>query len=112
MMSPIHIDELRGLLGRFADGPMTQREIERLNELLAADSQAQQMFADYAMLDACLEMIWTSGKGRATDTAESAETESGDMALPVILDASPGLHAPLSALIRWAASCSPTRRRW
>jgi len=97
-LSQVQIDELRGLLGRLANGPMTHRETERLNELLAADTQAQQIFADYAMLEACLEMVWTSGEGQTTCASEPAESEFVDGALPVIIEASPALHAPLSTL--------------
>ncbi len=97
-LSQPQIDEFRGLLGRLADGPMTQGEIERLNELLAADAQAQQMFADYAMLDACLEMVWTSGEGQAAEASQPADKDSVFGALPLVIDGVPPLHAPLSAL--------------
>ena len=43
---------------------MTEGEGQRLNELLATDAQAQQMFVDYAMLDVCLDMLWTNGEER------------------------------------------------
>ena len=55
-LSQATIDELRSLLGRLAQGLLTPAELQRVNALLAANQQAQQMFADYAMLDACLEM--------------------------------------------------------
>jgi hypothetical protein len=96
-LTPSQIEELRSLLARCGDAPMSQAEIERLNELLAADSQAQQMFADYAMLDACLEMVWN----------DADEQEIGDFAnesaceeetAPIVIQASPVLHASLSSL--------------
>ena len=97
-LSQSQIDEFRGLLGRLADGPMAQGEIERLNELLAADAHAQQMFADYAMLDACLEMVWTSGEGQAAEASQPLDKDSADRALPLVIDGVPALHAPLSTL--------------
>ena len=96
-LSPAQIEEFRGLLARCADVPMTRQEMERLNELLASDAQAQQMFADYAMLDACLEMVWTSGEEREVGGLALVGSVPAEEALPVILQASPILHAPLSA---------------
>jgi hypothetical protein len=96
-LSGPQIDEFRGLLGRLADGPMTPDETRRFNELLAADVRAQQMFVDYAMLDACLEMVWTSGEGQLRETCEAAELESVAGPLPVVIEGVSDLHAPLSA---------------
>ncbi len=86
-------DEFRGLLGRLADGTMTPQEIGRLNELLAADARAQQMFADYAMLDACLEMVWTSDERRLPETSEAAEPVAAP--LPMIIEGISDLQSPL-----------------
>ena len=66
--------------------------------MLAADARAQQMFADYAMLEACLEMVWTSGEGQLTETSETGEPESIAAALPVVIEGVPDLHAPVSPL--------------
>ena len=93
-LSQPQIDEFRGLLRRLADRPMAQNEIERLNELLAADAQAQQMFADYAMLDACLEMVWTGGEGQAAIPSQPADKDSVDGIFPVIIEGIPAVHTP------------------
>jgi hypothetical protein len=97
-LSQPQIDEFRSLLARLADGPITPQEKERLNALLAADPRAQQMFADYAMLEACLEMVWTSGEGQLTESCETAEPESVAGALPVLIEGVPDLQAPVSPL--------------
>ncbi len=97
-LSQPQIDEFRSLLARLADGPITPHEKERLNAMLAADARAQQMFADYAMLEACLEMVWTSGEGQLTETSETGEPESIAAALPVVIEGVPDLHAPVSPL--------------
>ncbi|MGB7736386.1 MAG: hypothetical protein WBL72_22110 [Thermoguttaceae bacterium] len=96
-LSGPQIDEFRGLLGRLADGPMTPHESRRLNELLSADVRAQQMFVDYAILDACLEMVWTSDEGRLRETCEAGEQESVAGPLPVLIEGVSDLHAPLLA---------------
>jgi hypothetical protein len=98
-LSSRETDELRGLLARLSDAPMAQRDAERLNELLAADAEARQMFADYAILDACLEMVWTSGEGQLLETPPPVEPEAVDGSLPIIIDGTPPLHSPLFALV-------------
>lgn len=90
------IDELRSLLGQLAAGQLSPLEVERLNQLLANNAQAQQMFADYAMLDACLEMVWTSGEGQETRACSPSESEPTGAVLPVLTEGSPLSHAPLS----------------
>jgi hypothetical protein len=100
-LSPAQIEELRSLLARSADVPMTEREAARLNELLAADVQAQQMFVDYAMLDACLDMVWTSGEGKEAGDLAVAESAPASEDAPVIIQTFPVLHAPAFP------SCSP-----
>jgi hypothetical protein len=102
-LTPAQTEELRCLLARCADSPMTQAELDRLNELLAADTQAQQMFADYAMLDACLEMVWTAGEERVFDDLTTVESEYSDEPLH-ILQSSPALHLPLSPFYSPAGS--------
>ena len=57
--------------------PISKRETERLNELLAADARGQHMLVDYAMLDACLEMVWTSDEEQLREMCETAEPEPG-----------------------------------
>jgi hypothetical protein len=95
-LTPAQIEELRGLLARCAGAPMSQQEIGRLNELLGADSQAQQMFADYAMLDACLEMVW-NGDDEQDIGDFGCESVHEEEASPIVIQASPALHAPLSS---------------
>jgi hypothetical protein len=96
-LTPAQIEELRGLLARCDDVPLTSAETERLNELLASDGQAQQMFADYAMLNACLDIVWTSGERCEAGEAAFPEFAPSQDVAPVV-PAFPVLHAPLSAL--------------
>jgi hypothetical protein len=96
-LTPAQIEELRGLLARCDDVPLTPAETERLNELLASDGQAQQMFADFAMLNTCLDMVWTSGERHEAGEAAFPEFASPQNAMPVV-PAFPVLHAPVSAL--------------
>ena len=54
------------------------------------------MLVNYAMLDACLEMVWTSDKGRLSEMSEVAEPEPAVAPLPVMIEGVSDLHAPLS----------------
>jgi hypothetical protein len=96
-LTQAQIEELRSLLARCSDAPMTRQEAERLNELLASDAQAQQMFVDYAMLDACLEMVWAGGEERENGDLAIFAPVPAEQSIPVIIQASPILSTPLSA---------------
>jgi hypothetical protein len=95
-LSPAQTEELRSLLARCADVPMTEQETVRLNELLVSDVQAQQMFVDYAMLDACLDMVWTSGEGGEAGESTVADFAPSEEDAPVIIQTLPVLNAPAS----------------
>jgi hypothetical protein len=92
------IEELRGLLARCDDAPLTEIETERVNELLASDVQAQQMFADYAMLNACLDMVWSNGERPETGETTVPEPTWSQQDVSPVVPAFPVLHAPVSAL--------------
>jgi len=55
-LSHSQTEELRTLLSLLAERKLTAAESTRLNELLAADPEAQRMFAEYLFLEACLEL--------------------------------------------------------
>jgi hypothetical protein len=90
-LSQKQIEELRGLLASCVDAPLAQQETQRLNGLLALDPEAQQIFADYAMLDACLDMVWTSGEQRTAGVSAPA-----DAAIPAVMPTFPILDASIS----------------
>ena len=63
------INDLEFLINRYVDGQATIEEMDRLNELLRADSKARQIFAAHLNLDSALAEIAAglSGEKAAVD---------------------------------------------